>query len=79
MFLNGLQKSKEIDCALEESRIQGMDFQELLRKYMTWVIKCESVDFITEGGGFNNEMQHFTPDELAELKRLSAEIYDARG
>lgn len=54
-----------------------MDFEALLKKYMAYVTACEGIDFV-EGGyrGYSDDPK-FTPEEWAELDRLSRENDEA--
>lgn len=50
--------------------MMGIDYKELLQKYMSHVGFFEGIDYI--GPGFENE-ETFTDEEWAELNRLSGE------
>lgn len=51
-----------------------MDYKALLIKYIRHVEECEGVNFIDHAGIGNTDplnVRELTPDEIAELKRLS--------
>lgn len=48
-----------------------INHEDLLRKYMRYVGECEGIDFVENGyRGYPGD-QEFTPEEWAELSRLS--------
>ena len=50
-----------------------MDYKALLMKYMLHVEQCEGIDFTDRlNDAWEGEVQ-FTPEEVAELKRISEE------
>lgn len=56
--------------------LAGVDYRELLAKYMRHVGECEGTDFVHSLNDTFASDQVFTPDEVAELNRISDEVID---
>lgn len=52
-----------------------MDYENLLKKYMSYISDCEGIDYVRNGpyGHKTAEQLGFSSEEWAELERISGE------
>lgn len=55
---------------------QPIDYKSLLHRYMAHVCECEGIDFTDRLNEPRSSTVEFTPEEAAELRRMSAAPLD---